>query len=67
MKKKSMYAGIAALAIGILFLLFDFTYIGARFDGLFPTNVHIYPVFFFLLVGLVLIFQGVKQSLKREE
>ena len=65
--KKTIYAGLAALAIAILFLVFDFTYIGARFDGPFLTNIHIYPVFFFLLVGLVLIFRGVKQSLQREE
>ena len=62
MKTKLFYAGLISLAVALLFGVLGFTRIEFLYDRPFLTNIQIYPVFLFLLAGLVLIYRGLKQS-----
>ena len=60
MKKTQFYAGIVSFVIAAILAALNFTKINFSFSGALPTNVNIYPAAFFALLGIVLIFLGVK-------
>lgn len=64
MKRKTFYAGIAAIVIAVVLALLNLTRIETSFGETFLANVNIYPAAFFALLGLVLIFLGLKPLLR---
>ena len=64
MKKMQFYAGIVSLVIAAFFAVSNFTKIEMSFGETFLANVHAYPAAFFALLGLFLIFIGLKPFLR---
>jgi hypothetical protein len=64
MNKKPIFAGVSCLIVAGALALFDVTKIEASLSEPFVSTIRIYPAAFFSLLGLVLIYLGVK-SLKR--
>lgn len=60
MKNKSMLLGITSLAIALVFALLKFTKIEILSTEKAITNIYIYPAGFFALLGLLLIYKGLK-------
>ena len=60
MKTKLFYAGAVSMGIAAAFVLLDLTTIKASFSDTFIANVNIYPTAFFALLGLLLIYQGLR-------
>jgi len=66
MKKTQVYAGLVSLVIASAFALLNLTRIEASFNKTFLANIYIYPVAFFVLLGLMLMFLGLKPLLRNE-
>jgi len=60
MKRKTIYAGIVSFGIAVVFALLNLTKIETSFNQAFLANISIYPVAFFALLGLVLIYLGMR-------
>ena len=60
MNKKQLFAGKVSLGIATVFALFDLTVIKASFNDTFLANVSIYPATFFTLLGLLLMYFGLR-------
>ena len=60
MKRKTIYAGIGSIGIAVVFVLLNLTKIETSFNQTFLASISIYPVAFFALLGLVLIFLGLR-------
>jgi len=60
MNKKPFYAGIASLAIAACLALLNLTKFETGFGENIPTTIKIYPAAFFALLGLLLLFYGVR-------
>ena len=60
MKIKLFYAGAISLSIAAAFALLDLTAIKASFSGTFLADVSIYPATFFALLGLLLMYFGLR-------
>jgi hypothetical protein len=64
MRKTQFIAGFVSLVIAAMLGLAGFTRLDMTLNGSLPTNVHIYPAAFFVLLGVWLIFLGVKPLLR---
>lgn len=64
MKKTQFIAGFVSLVIAAILGLAGFTHIDMTLNGALPTNIHLYPAGFFALLGVWLIFLGVKPLLR---
>ena len=60
MKKKQIYAGFVSLGIAAMLAIFKLTTIKTSFGETFLAKVNIYPVAFFALLGLLLMYIGMK-------
>jgi len=60
MKTKLFYAGAVSMGIATAFALLDLTTIKASFSDPFSGSMTIYPAAFFALLGLLLIYHGLK-------
>ena len=60
MNKKPFYAGIASLVIAACLAFLNLTKFETSLDETFLTTINIYPAAFFALLGLMLLFFGVK-------
>jgi len=60
MKKIQFYAGMASLGIAATLALIGLTKIETSFTDTFLANIQIYPAAFFALLGLMLMFLGLK-------
>ena len=60
MKKKQLYVGIISLGIASILATFNVTTFKTSFGETFLANVNIYPATFFALLGLLLIYTGLK-------
>jgi hypothetical protein len=60
MKTKLFYAGAVSMGIAAAFALLELTTIKASFNDTFLANVHIYPATFFALLGLLLMYFGLR-------
>lgn len=61
MKIKTMLFGAGALVIALVFTFLNLTKIEIFSDKNFFTNINIYPAGFFALLGLLLIYRGLKK------
>lgn len=60
MKKKQFYSGIVALVLALVLTLLNFTKIETSFGETFLASVKIYPAAFFALLGILLVYLGLK-------
>jgi len=60
MNKKQLYSGVVALALAGILTLVNFTKIETSFGESFLAKVNIYPAAFFALLGILLIYLGLK-------
>ena len=60
MNKKQFYAGVVSMGLAVIFTLLDLTKIEASLGETFLANVSIYPAAFFALLGVLLVFLGLK-------
>ena len=60
MNTKLFYIGAVSMGIAAAFVLLDLTTIKASFSGTFLAKVNIYPATFFALLGLLLMYNGLK-------
>lgn len=60
MNKKSLFAGLVSLGIAAVFVVLNLTKIVTSLGEPFLVNVIIYPAAFFALVGVILIFRGLR-------
>lgn len=60
MRTKLFYAGAISMGIAAVFALLDITTIKASFSDTFIANVNIYPATFFALLGLLLMYFGLR-------
>lgn len=61
MKVKQFYAGAISLGVSIALILLDLTKIKVSFSDTSVSTMTIYPAAFFALLGLLLIYHGLKQ------
>jgi hypothetical protein len=64
MKRMKIIAGFVSLLIAAVLALTSFTRIDLRLSESIPTNINIYPAAFFALLGVMLIFLGLKPLLR---
>ena len=64
MNKKPFFAGIASLIIAVCLALLNLTKIETSLGETFLATIKIYPAAFFALLGLMLLFLGVKPLLR---
>ena len=64
MNKKQFYAGIVSLGLAVIFTLLNLTQIKTSFGETFLTNISIYPVAFFALLGVILMLNALKSFRK---
>lgn len=60
MNRKNMIAGIASLIIAMIFAIARFTRFEFSFSQAVLPTVYVYPAAFFALLGLLLIYLGLK-------
>ncbi len=60
MNKRRLYSGVASLGLALILTLLNFTKIETSFGETFLASVNIYPAAFFALLGMLLIFLGLK-------
>jgi predicted membrane channel-forming protein YqfA (hemolysin III family) len=60
MKTKLFYAGAISVGVSIALLLLDLTKIKVSFSDTSVSTMTVYPVAFFALLGLLLIYHGLK-------
>jgi len=60
MKAKLFYAGAITMGIAAALALLDLTAIKASFSDTFLANVNIYPASFFALLGVLLMYFGLR-------
>lgn len=60
MKAKQFYTGTVSLGISIALALLDLTKIKVSFSDTSASTMTVYPVAFFALLGLLLIYHGLK-------
>ncbi|HEY5731314.1 MAG TPA: hypothetical protein VLA72_15180 [Anaerolineales bacterium] len=60
MKTKLFYTGAVSLGIAAAFALLDLTTIKVSFSETFMANITIYPATFFALLGLLLMYFGLR-------
>ncbi len=60
MKTKLFYAGAVSLGVAAAFALLDLTTIKASFGDTIMANITIYPTTFFALLGLFLMYFGLR-------
>jgi hypothetical protein len=60
MKTKLFYAGAISLGIAGAFALLDLTTIRASFSDTILVNVNVFPAAFFALLGLLLMYYGLR-------
>lgn len=60
MNKKLFTAGLASLGIAVMFVALNLTKIVTSLGDSFLVNVIIYPAAFFAILGVILIFRGLK-------
>jgi len=65
MNKRQLIAGIVSLVVAAVFALLNFTQFETKFGETFLATIKIYPAAFFALLGLMLIFWGLKPLLRR--
>lgn len=64
MKKKLVYAGIVSMVLAAVIAILGINKIETSFSEPLLTNIQIYPALFFLFLGFVLAFLGVKPVLR---
>lgn len=60
MKTRLFYAGAISLGIAAALALLDLTAIKASFSDTIMANINIYPAMFFALLGLLLMYYGLR-------
>jgi len=65
MNKRQFFAGIVSLVVAAVFALLNLTQYETKFGESFLANIKIYPAAFFALLGLMLIFWGLKPLLRK--
>lgn len=65
MNKRQLFAGIVSLAAAAVFALLNLTQFETKFGETFLASIKIYPAAFFALLGLMLIFWGLKPLLRK--
>lgn len=65
MNKKQFYAGIGSLGIAAVLALLNLSIFETRFGETFLASVKVYPAAFFALLGLLLVFMGLKPLLNK--
>lgn len=65
MNKNQFYSGIVALVLALVLTLLNFTKIEASFGETFLASVKIYPAAFFALLGILLVYLGLKPLWRR--
>jgi hypothetical protein len=60
MNKKNLIAGSLSIVIALVFAIARFTKVSMTFNQSYLPNVYIYPAAFFALLGLFLIYLGLK-------
>ncbi len=60
MKKIQFYTGSVSLVIAVILLLLDLTMIKVSFSDTSVSTMTIYPAAFFALLGLLLVYHGLK-------
>jgi hypothetical protein len=60
MNKNRVVSGVVSLGLALILILINFTKIETSFGETFLTTVRIYPAAFFALLGVLLIFLGLK-------
>ena len=65
MNKKQFYAGVVSFGAAAIFMLLNVTKIETSFGDTFLASISIYPVAFFALLGVLLVFLGLKPLLQK--
>jgi hypothetical protein len=65
MNKNQFYAGIGSMGIAAVLYLLNLTFFETKFGETFLASIKLYPAAFFALLGLLLIFMGLKPLLKK--
>jgi hypothetical protein len=60
MNKKNMLAGSISIVIALIFTIARYTRLEMTFNQSFLPHVYIYPAAFFALLGVLLLFLGLK-------
>ena len=62
MKKNMIIAGVVCIVAGIAMYAFNLDIFKLSLGDVVRTNIQVYPAAFFGLVGLVLVFRGLKSA-----
>lgn len=60
MNKKQFYSGVVAVLLAVILMMLNLTKIETSFGETFLASVKIYPAAFFALLGILLIYLGLK-------
>lgn len=60
MNKKQFYSGVVAVLLAVILMMVNLTKIETSFGETFLASVKIYPAAFFALLGILLIYLGLK-------
>ena len=66
MKKKLIYSGFLSWLLAAFLVLLNLTSLQTSFGDTFQVNIGIYPATFFALLGLLLVFLGLKPLWRSE-